>query len=133
MNNYYNDIKARVRELRKNQTPEEQIIWGFVRNRRLGGVNFFRQHPILYNQSNQTHFFIADFYSKEASLVVEIDGKIHERQKEYDKQRDLILREKNLQIVRITNHQVKNNLEQVLELIQKAASRSGPLSVYREG
>ena len=126
MNNYYHDIKERARELRKNQTPEEQIVWGFVRNRRLGGVKFFRQHPILYNQSNQTHFFIADFYSREASLVVEIDGKIHERQKEYDKQRDLILRMKNLQVVRITNHQVQNNLEQVIELIQKAATRSDP-------
>ena len=133
MNNYYDDIIVRARELRKNQTFEEQIVWELVRNRRLGGVKFLRQHPILYNQSNQVHFFIADFYSREANLVLEIDGKIHERQKEFDKQRDLILYGKGLQVLRITNQLVRNNPEEVKKRIQKAANPPDPLSIHREG
>jgi len=98
----------------------------------LGGVKFLPQHPILYNQSNQVHFFIVDFYSREANLVLEIDGKIHERQKEFDKQRDLMLHGKGLQVLRITNQQVRNNPEEVKKRIQKAANPLDPLSIHRE-
>ncbi len=37
-----------ARELRKNQTPEEKLLWQFLRNRKLKGVKFLRQHPIAY-------------------------------------------------------------------------------------
>jgi len=91
-----------------------------VRNRRFEGIKFYRQHPILYGQSGQTHFFIVDFYSNEARLVLEIDGKIHDYQKAYDKSRDKILRAEGLRILRIKNEDVKNNLSWVKQCIREA-------------
>jgi very-short-patch-repair endonuclease len=42
-------VKKRARLLRKNMTPSETILWEELRNRRLGGFKFLRQHPIVYN------------------------------------------------------------------------------------
>ncbi len=51
------------RKLRKNQTPEEKIIWEYLRDRRLNNYKFLRQHPILIpNASSLKQFYIADFY-----------------------------------------------------------------------
>ena len=120
MSNYWTDIRQLARQLRKNQTPEEKIIWEIVRNRRFEGIKFYRQYPILYDQSNQTHFFIVDFYSSEASLVIEIDGKIHEQQQAYDQSRDQILRDQGLRVLRIKNQDVRHNLSWVRERIKEA-------------
>ena len=73
-----NLIKQTVRDLRKNQTLSEVKIWKAVRNRKLKGKKFLRQHPIRFNMDGRKRFFIADFYCHEKNLVVEIDGKIHQ-------------------------------------------------------
>ena len=133
MNNYWNEIKRLARDLRKNQTPEEKIIWNQVRNRRLNGIKFYRQHPILYDEGNQTHFFIVDFYSKEASLVLEIDGEIHKKQIAYDQSRDEILRSKGLRVIRVRNKDVQDSLCTVLNRIEQFTNSPLPLSILREG
>lgn len=116
----WNEAKQLARELRKNQTKEEEILWRFLRNRWLLGLKFFRQYPIEYFEHGKQCFFIADFYSKEASTVIEIDGKIHLKQKEYDAQRDIIIKNNGLKVLRITNEQVIKGLDKVLKKIEEA-------------
>jgi very-short-patch-repair endonuclease len=116
-----NNIKSIIelaRELRKNQTEAEKILWRQLRGRKLSGYKFLRQHPIVYNSSNEKlYFFIADFYCAEANLIVELDGKIHEYNKEYDEQRDLIIKGKGINMVRIKNEELVF-LSEVLERIK---------------
>jgi len=98
-----------ARELRKNCTPSEKTLWKELRNRKLQGIKFFRQHPLIYEEDRKTlHFFIADFYSAELKLVVELDGKIHDYQKDYDRERDLIIRSLGLRVLRFKNEELAN-------------------------
>lgn len=100
---------ARAKELRQRMTPEEQIIWQHLRNNRLNGLHFRRQQVI--------DGFIADFYCHSAALVIEVDGKIHEKQAEYDAERDRILSARGLRSLRIRNEEVRENIEGVLKRI----------------
>ncbi|MBI3500159.1 MAG: endonuclease domain-containing protein [Bacteroidetes bacterium] len=105
----FKSITELARDLRKNQTPAEAKLWAEVRNRKLNGIKFFRQHPIVYQTQNQRlFFFIADFYSNEISLVIEVDGKIHDYQKDRDEQRDIVMREKGLNVLRFKNEELEN-------------------------
>jgi very-short-patch-repair endonuclease len=67
-------IKTKARELRKNPTSYEEILWSRLRRRQQNGIYFRRQHPY--------GIYILDFYSFEAKLVVEVDGIIHLGHKE---------------------------------------------------
>lgn len=112
-------IIQRARELRKRQTPSEDLLWRNLRNRKLNGVKFLRQHPVIYENNNGSYqFFIPDFYCVEKKLVVELDGKIHDFQKEYDKNRDIILSELGLTVLRFKNEELKD-VEQVLNKIKQ--------------
>jgi len=109
-----------ARDLRKNQTPAEVKMWEKLRNRKLRGIKFLRQHPILVNQyDGKNSFYIADFYCSEKKLVVEIDGLIHTLQIDYDKARDIIMNELGLSVLRITNDEVENSVYEVLNKIKE--------------
>jgi leucyl-tRNA synthetase len=70
-------------------TPSEKILWEYLRLRRMMGFRFLRQHPVFYREDNNwIVFYIADFYCHELNLIIELDGKIHYKQKEYDSNRD---------------------------------------------
>jgi very-short-patch-repair endonuclease len=101
-------IKSHVRELRKNQTKSEAIAWEIVRNRKLDGKKFLRQHPIVYSFYKTPLYFVADFYCAEARLILEIDGSIHKLQTEYDEQREFILKQKGLRVLRIKNEEFRD-------------------------
>lgn len=60
-------------------------------------------------------FYIADFFCFEEKLVIEIDGGYHERQKEYDTLRTSVINELNIEVIRITNEEVENNINTVLK------------------
>ena len=75
MNMYYKK-KLFARELRKESTPAEKIVWEHLRNRKFNNLKFRRQHVI--------HGFVIDFYCHELSLALEIDGDVHLKQKDYD-------------------------------------------------
>ncbi len=108
-----------ARELRKNQTPAEVKLWRLLRNRRLPGFKFLRQHPIVVEKYNgRASFYIADFYCSEKKLVIEIDGLIHAFQIDYDKARDVIMNELGLTVFRITNDEVEKNVFDVLNKIK---------------
>jgi very-short-patch-repair endonuclease len=74
----FNNIKKHCRELRKNMTESEKILWDKLKNRKLSGYKFLRQHPIIYKGDlKRLNYFIADFYCHEVKLAVELDGGIH--------------------------------------------------------
>jgi very-short-patch-repair endonuclease len=102
----------RAKELRREMTPAESLLWQRVRARRLNGFHFRRQQVI--------DGFIVDFYCHAAGLVVEIDGGIHDRQVDYDTQRDRILAARGLRVLRFENRECVENLEGVLGRILAA-------------
>lgn len=114
----WEEVKDLARSLRKNQTRKEGILWQNLRNRKLSGFKFLRQHPIPYDEGGKHFFFIADFYCHSKKLVIEVDGKIHDLQADYDEQRNLIMREMGLDVFRVTNKDVNNNLNGILEGIK---------------
>jgi len=119
------NIKQIARELRRRQTPAEKFVWEIVRNRKLNGVKFLRQHPIEFSYNGKQRFFIADFYCAEKRLVIELDGKIHEQQKEYDAIRDEILTNLGLIVLRIKNEETEDRDRLIIKII-KAIENSPP-------
>ena len=96
-------------------------MWDCLRNRKLSGYKFLRQHVILLSHySDILPFYIVDFYCAEKRLAVEIDGLIHATQIDYDQARDLMMNEMNIKVLRITNEEVNNNLHSVLTKIKSA-------------
>ena len=103
------EIRTRAKLLRKRTTIAEKILWNKLRNNQLGGLKFRRQHPI--------DIFIADFYCHEKRLVIEVDGEIHNYQKEYDEGRTAELEAKDMTVIRFTNEEVINNIKGVMKCI----------------
>ena len=103
----YKGITLLARNLRKNQTTSEELLWEVLRRKNLSGYKFLRQHPIFYSVKNKwVEFFIADFYCAGLKLIIELDGRIHENNKEYDSERDLKLLNKGIYVVRIKNEEL---------------------------
>ena len=90
-------------------TPAEKILWQEVRAKKLG-VRFRRQQVI--------QGFIVDFYCHKAGLVVEVDGDVHDLQKEEDERREKVLCEMGLRIVRFGNDEVVRNVSVVVGKIR---------------
>ena len=104
------NIFRKAEELRNNMTEAEKLLWERLSNKQLG-VRFKAQHPIEY--------FIADFYCHSAKLVIELDGEIHNQQKEYDIGREAEMKEYDIKVIRFTNHEVFENIEGVMERIRE--------------
>lgn len=113
-------MRTRARELRRNMTEAERVLWVVLRRKQLRGIRFYRQVAI--------DRFIADFYCPRKRLVVEVDGAVHEEkgQREYDKARDIFLRKKDMRIMRVKNEEVMDDLEGVLRRIARACRRPLP-------
>jgi len=114
----YTEIKRIATKLRNNPTLEEKVLWDELRRKNLN-FKFLRQHPIIYDSVNREHFFyIPDFYCAQKKLVIEVDGRIHDYQIEYDKHREEVLKGKGLHVLRIKNEEL-NNMGKVIERINK--------------
>jgi len=119
-----------AKELRRNMTPTEKRLWSALRRNQLDGFHFRRQQVI--------DGLIVDFYCHTAGLVVEVDGPIHDEQVEYDAERSRVLTARGLQVLRVRNEEVMQNLEDVLTRI-RAACHTGvdlpprPPSLARKG
>ncbi|MCC7303750.1 MAG: endonuclease domain-containing protein [Bacteroidia bacterium] len=101
------EMTIRARELRKNQTPAEILLWSYLRAKRFHGLKFLRQHPIYFNEFRNGFYYIADFYCASLMLVIELDGAIHQFTKEYDSIRDQKLLEgKGLFVLRLRNEEI---------------------------
>lgn len=111
--NAFAETFRKARELRRNMTHAQTVLWAEIRNRKLEGIKFRRQHPIGQ--------FIVDFYCSEKNLAIEIDGDIHadELIKEYDQNRSFELEKLGLKVIRFNNSEVLGNLNEVLQEIRK--------------
>jgi cyclase len=101
--------------LRNNPTAAEMVLWGYLRGGQLN-TKFRRQHPL--------GLYIADFYSHQHKLVIELDGSIHLRPDVLanDIEREQYLISEGLKVLRFTNEQIFNQLENVLEQIKEEIS-----------
>jgi len=114
----YKVIKKHVRELRLNMTNSERLLWQHLRNRKLSGYKFLRQHPVVYKADFKgLNYFIADFYCDEKKTIAELDGGIHDTRKEYDKFRDDVMKEMGIKVLRIKNDDL-NNIDRVMHIIK---------------
>jgi len=104
------------RELRQELTVAEKLLWAELRNRKLNGLKFRRQHPL--------DKFIVDFYCNEKKLVVELDGGVHDEKinKEYDEARSVMLAGLNIVVLRFKNEEVINDVLNVLKKISDVAA-----------
>ena len=106
------------RDLRKQQTPAEELLWKHLRNRRFADYKFLRQHPVcVESRFGKNLYYIPDFYCHKAKLVIEADGPIHLFKKEYDKNRDEVLAGLGLTILSFTNDEILNDIDDVLNKI----------------
>ena len=90
----------------------EAVLWNELRNRKLEGLKFRRQHPIGE--------YIADFYCHEYALLIEVDGGIHKTKeaREYDAVRDQYMSAINIKVLRLTNDEIINSINSVLQRIK---------------
>ncbi|MDD3645918.1 MAG: DUF559 domain-containing protein [Candidatus Gracilibacteria bacterium] len=119
-----------AKEFRQHPTNSEEKLWGILRNNNLENIKFRRQHPIGR--------YIADFYSEELRLIIELDGKIHDEKvrKEYDEERENLLRNYGFEIIRFKNEDILNNSEDYIydalrnsPLLQRRGARGEVINV----
>ena len=101
-----------ARELRKNETEAEKMLWSKLNKNQIIGLQFRRQHPI--------NIFIADFYCPKIKLVIEVDGSIHEifEYEEHDIGRSEMLNDFGITVIRFTNEKILNDLDGTIKQIE---------------
>jgi very-short-patch-repair endonuclease len=116
----YTGSLRRSRELRRSSTDAELLLWESLRNRRLLGFKFRRQH--------QFGNYIADFYCHDAKLVIECDGGIHTKVEawNHDQNRDAYLSSLDLRVLRFANDEVLNETARVLDVIKTYLREAKP-------
>ncbi|MDZ7717316.1 MAG: endonuclease domain-containing protein [Balneolaceae bacterium] len=102
-----------AKELRREMTKAEEVLWEQLRARRFLNLKFRRQHPILD--------FVVDFYCHELKLIVEADGKYHseENTQYYDDERTKELQRYGYLVIRFSNEEILNDMDQVLRQLKK--------------
>ena len=113
---YDAEHKQRARELRKNMTEAEQVLWKRLRRKQILDLPFYRQKPLSH--------YIVDFYCAKAMLVIELDGSQHHTPdaQQYDAVRTATLEAMGLRVLRFDNRQVLQELEAVIRVIFAAAA-----------
>lgn len=115
------DLRQRARELRRNSTLSEVLLWQILKNKRAYGLDFDRQ-KIIGN-------YIVDFYCPKLNLVLEIDGSSHDDKYEYDARRDDYLTGLGLTVLHIEDRDVKFNMSKVLYMIEAVIENHYPVSL----
>ena len=102
--------------LRKNMTKEERHLW----------YDYLRTHPARFSRQKVLGKYIADFYSAQAKLVIELDGGGHytEEAKRYDNERTAFLEAYGLTVIRIPNNEVDSNFRGVCDYIDLIVEQS---------
>nr|WP_286670577.1 endonuclease domain-containing protein [Fodinibius salsisoli] len=108
---YEPKLKTLARNLRKNMTHAEVLLWQKIRNKSLD-YQFHRQIPMLK--------YIVDFYCHELMLAIEVDGKVHEHPKvsvsDLDRQQELEIY--GVQFLRFENEEIKQDIDSVVSIIE---------------
>ena len=104
------------RQMRQSQTEAEKELWGLIRNKKINGLKFRRQHPL----GN----YIADFYCHEKRLVIELDGEIHDtnEQAKRDNERTILMNRSNITVIRFLNEEVLNDSKLVIKKIKNVSN-----------
>jgi len=105
------EAHGRARSLRKTQTVSEGLLWSVLRARQLCGLKFRRQHPIQP--------WIVDFACPQEKLVVEIDGRYHDNVAEDDLKRQQQLEAKGWKVIRFSDKDVAENVEEIARAIAR--------------
>ena|SRR5712691_4482415 len=102
---------SKARQLRKKSTEAEKLLWSRLRNRRIEGLKFRRQHSIGTR--------VVDFFCAEAQLAIELDGSGHGHylNQVADLDRELELHEKGVRLLRFWNDAIFDNLDGVIDAI----------------
>ncbi len=97
-----------AKQMRRNSTEAEEIMWQQLRNKQVAGLKFRRQHPV--------DRFIVDFYCHKINLAIELDGEIHNEseQRDLDKGRTETLKEFGINVIRFRNEEVLDNIGNVI-------------------
>ena len=109
-NSGWQEMKERAKELRNNQTDAEVALWQQIKNNQLV-YKFRRQQVIGFN--------IADFVCLDKKLIIEVDGEIHNYQKEYDDARTLELEKEGYKVIRFENKRVFSDIDNVVAEIRQ--------------
>ncbi|NUQ83463.1 MAG: DUF559 domain-containing protein [Anaerolineales bacterium] len=110
------EMLGRAKELRREMTPAEKILWKHLKANRLNGLHFRRQQIV--------HGYFPDFYCHQHELIVEVDGGIHDLQKDYDAEREEYLASLGFRIIRFTNEEIQKDLKGVLQRIVEECKRT---------
>ena len=105
-----------AKQLRKEMTKEERHLW----------YDFLRTYPVRFSRQKVLGKYIADFYSAEAKLVIELDGSQHyqDGNMEKDTERTAFLKGYGLTVIRIPNNEVSRNFRGVCEYIEATVKQS---------
>ncbi|MBI5008122.1 MAG: endonuclease domain-containing protein [Bacteroidia bacterium] len=115
---YNPELKDLARKLRRNMTLSEILLWNELRNKQMSGFDFDRQKPI--------DNFIVDFFCKELSLAIEIDGDTHIFRNDYDDERQKCLENLGIRFLRFDDNEVKKSMNNVLRVIQDWIIKNQP-------
>ena len=100
------------RELRQNMTEAEKLLWQRIRNKQLCGIKVKRQYGI--------GSYVIDFYVPKVYLAIEVDGKIHlkKEQRQRDLNKDAFLRDNRIQIIRFKNEEIFDDIDRVIDKLE---------------
>jgi very-short-patch-repair endonuclease len=107
-------VNLQTKKLRKKSTKAEKILWTELRNRKFLNIKFYRQFAIIHDILGKETFYIADFYSYEKKIVIELDGKIHNYQLRKDNLKDDVMRSLGLRVIRFNNNEVEKDTNKAL-------------------
>jgi very-short-patch-repair endonuclease len=114
-----------ARELRKNMTDTEWLLWSKLRGRQFGGFKFRKQSPIGK--------FIVDFVCFDRKVVVELDGGQHAVSVEEDQKRSEWFKSQGFRVLRFWNHEMIEDSDMVMEAIWLALQMPPTLALPHEG
>ena len=106
---YDPELKNRARQLRKNSSHSEVLLWQRLKGKQMKGYAFYRQRPI--------DCYIVDFFCPELMLAIEIDGLSHLFRGEADQERQERLESLGVCFLRFGDLEIKRNLNEVLDII----------------
>ena len=115
---YNPELKTLAKQLRRNMTLSEVLLWNELRKKQMLGYDFDRQRPL--------DNFIVDFYCKELSLAIEIDGDTHTYRYDYDDERQKTLEKLGVHFLRFDDLEVKRNMNNVLRVIENWIIKNKP-------
>ena len=116
-------LKIRARELRKNMTDAERLLWSRIRRKQLEGYQFYRQKNI--------RDYIVDFYCPAVKLIIEVDGGQHCSEQGFEKDgiRDQYLTRLGFTVLRFSNTEVLRHITGVVEKIYTSMAKD-PLAPH---